>query len=200
MKHRLSKITTKGGDRGTTSLATGERVAKSSAIIDAIGTIDELNAEFGFLIALLEALPSDERATIKAEESGDKWRHFQHLLFLIGGELALQKESLFSEEPIDTLERSIATFTQLLPPLKEFILPSGPPLVAQIHRCRTITRRAERSLWRLEESEELPSLLPLQWLNRLSDYLFVAARIINQRLNQAELYWQSERLKGGRER
>lgn len=175
---RLTKITTRTGDDGTTGLADGSRLPKDSPRIEAIGAADELNSQVGLLLA--EALPQAVRDCLAA---------VQHQLFDLGGELALPQRRAIGEEQVAGLEALIAEFNADLPPLKEFILPGGSRAAAQCHVARTVCRRAERSCVRLRRAEPVPPTL-LQYLNRLSDLLFVLCRVINRSDGHDETTWQ----------
>jgi cob(I)alamin adenosyltransferase len=166
MGNRLSKITTRTGDTGSTGLATGERVGKSHARIEAIGDVDELNSYLGVLLAV--ELPEAIHARVAL---------CQHELFDLGGELSMPGYALIQEGHLVELEQAAQTLNADLPPLKEFILPSGGLDIATCHVARTIARRAERRVWALNELEPLNPFTP-QYLNRLSDYLFIAARVL----------------------
>jgi cob(I)alamin adenosyltransferase len=175
--NRLSKIVTRTGDDGSTGLADGSRVAKSSARIAAIGSIDELNSQLGLL--LTEQLPPDMRALLL---------QVQNDLFDLGGALSLPGNGEFSENKLVRLDAAIGHYNADLPPLKEFILPGGCRAAAQGHVARSTARRAERDLATLAGVETVPpSALP--YLNRLSDLLFVLCRILNRLAGQAESSW-----------
>jgi cob(I)alamin adenosyltransferase len=166
MANRLSKITTRTGDDGTTGLASNVRVSKDHPRVEAIGEVDELNSHLGLL--LTETLPEGVRSVLI---------HIQHHLFDLGGELAMPGFSGINAEKLGLLDQAIADYNAGLPPLKEFILPGGTRAAAQAHVCRTACRRAERRLVALSKSEPVSPLL-VQYLNRLSDLLFVLARIL----------------------
>ena len=180
MGNRLSKITTRTGDKGETGLAGGERVAKDDAIIEAIGTVDELNSQLGLVIA-----------TLKEEDLvGATLLDIQHHLFDLGGELAMG-EPVMGERSITELEESVEMINRQLPPLKEFILPGGNLEAAQLHVARTICRRAERCVVSAAKEHQITDTARI-YLNRLSDYLFVAARLIARRSSK-EVLWQRDR-------
>ena len=189
MGHRLSKIVTRTGDRGTTGLADGSRVTKDSARIDALGAIDELNSVIGLLLA--EGMPDDI-----AEELTD----IQHDLFDCGGEMAIPGYVAVTSQQVERLEAGVERHNAGLAPLKEFILPGGTRAAAVAHLARTVARRAERAVVHLSNSagESVPAEAPssainpitLQYLNRLSDYLFVLARVCNQRVQRGDVLWQ----------
>jgi cob(I)alamin adenosyltransferase len=174
---RLSKITTRTGDNGTTGLADGARVAKDSARISVIGSVDELNSHLGVLLA--EALPEEVRDELLLVQNG---------LFDLGGVLATPG-ALFDAAKLATLDAAIAHHNAELPPLKEFILPGGTRAAALCHVARSVTRRAERDYFHLMRSEELPSE-GLQYLNRLSDLLFILCRTLNRSEKREEILWR----------
>jgi len=186
MGHRLSKIVTRTGDAGTTGLGDGSRVAKDAPRIDAIGSVDELNSTLGVLLA--ESLPADVAACLTA---------VQHDLFDLGGELSIPGYALVKAEAVARLDEALAHYNAGLPRLKEFILPAGTRSAALAHVGRTVARRAERSLVALAASDAVRPEAR-QYLNRLSDLLFVLARVLNRAnldgLGGDDVYWQSERL------
>lgn len=167
MGNRLSKITTRTGDDGTTGLADNTRVGKDHPRVEAMGEVDELNSHIGLLLA--ENLPDEVRVLLT---------HIQQHLFNVGGELAMPGFNGISEEKVSLLDEAIDHYNAGLAPLKEFILPGGTRAAAQTHVCRTVCRRAERRLIALGKSESVSPLL-MQYLNRLSDLLFVLARVLN---------------------
>ena len=176
--HRLSKIYTRTGDDGSTGLAGQIRLSKDAARIDAIGAVDELNSLIGLL--LVEALPDDAHALLVC---------VQHRLFDLGGELAMPDYQALDEKETRQLEAAIDRWNATLPPLKEFILPGGCRAGALCHMARTVCRRAERVLVHLHCGEPLrPELL--RYVNRLSDLLFVLARVINREAGMEVTYWQ----------
>jgi cob(I)alamin adenosyltransferase len=168
MGNRLSRITTRTGDDGTTGLAGSARVAKDHPRVEAMGEVDELNSHLGLL--LTEVLPDDIRTLLTAT---------QHHLFDLGGELAMPGFCGITEDKLAILDAAIELHNANLSPLKEFVLPGGSRAAAQCHVCRTVCRRAERRLVGLACSEDLSPLL-VRYLNRLSDLLFVLARVLNQ--------------------
>jgi cob(I)alamin adenosyltransferase len=182
MGNRLSKIVTRTGDNGTTGMADGKRVSKDDARIEAIGTVDELNSQIGVLLA--ETLPQDVRGC---------FTQVQHELFNLGGELSLPGHTGITEAQVLHLENQVETWNQKLPPLKEFILPGGSRAAALCHVARTVCRRAERRVVTLGKSETVAPQL-LQYLNRLSDLLFVACRVINRTTGQNDVLWNSTNL------
>ena len=174
---RLSKITTRTGDDGSTGLADGTRLAKDSARITVIGSVDELNSHLGVLLA--ETLPAEVRGELL---------RIQNDLFDLGGALA-SPGAPFDEAKLARLDAAIARHNADLPPLKEFILPGGTRAAAQCHVARSVARRAERDLFHLMQSETAPSE-GLRYLNRLSDLLFVLCRVLNRAAGRAETLWQ----------
>ena len=182
MGNRLSRIYTRTGDDGTTGLGDGSRVPKDSARVEAYGTVDELNSVVGVLLAL-PGLP---------QEVTDCLTEVQHELFDLGGELCIPGHQLIRAEQVTRLEQALDGFNEHLPPLKEFILPGGGPATAACHLARTVTRRAERRAWALARAETVgPELL--KYLNRLSDLLFVVARVLARHERGAEVLWKHER-------
>jgi cob(I)alamin adenosyltransferase len=179
---RLTKIYTRTGDDGTTGLGDGTRMRKEHARIEAIGTVDEANSAIGLVIATPN-LPT---------AIADLLLDIQHDLFNIGGELAKPGIQLIHDYQIAKLEALIDQHNDPLPSLKEFILPSGGPATSACHLARAITRRAERCTWALHRSAPV-SLEVLRYLNRLSDLLFVLARVIVRHENGTEVLWQRSR-------
>lgn len=177
---QLTKIYTKGGDKGKTSLGTGERVSKSSSRIDAIGHVDETNAWVG--VCALDATGIEKEDLVS----------IQHDLFDLGGDLCMPEQSEKKKLKVITgriswLEKKIDAYNKSLPPLKSFILPGGSPLSAHLHLARTVARRAEREVIRLSELEGVnPDVVA--YLNRLSDYLFVLCRAMNNN-GQQDVLW-----------
>lgn len=179
------KIYTRHGDYGQTSLASGERVSKSCQRIESYGAIDELNAHVGLLVSKLEA--GEERSFLS---------EIQRQLFVVGGNLATDLSHhkphpslCLAEEAVMEVERHIDQLQSLLPELKFFILPGGSPLSCQAHICRTVCRRAEREMLRLEEGGERVDSIVKSYVNRLSDYFFVLARYLNQQAALPEQPW-----------
>jgi cob(I)alamin adenosyltransferase len=181
MGNRLSKIYTRTGDDGTTGLGDGSRVPKTNARIEAYGTVDEANCALGMVLAV-PGLPADVT---------DLLTNVQHELFDLGGELAVPGYRAIQSEHIDRLEQALDRLNEKLPPLKEFILPGGGPAAAACHLARAITRRAERCTWRVRETEPVAEEV-LRYLNRLSDLLFVVARVLARHENGAEVLWRRE--------
>ncbi len=187
MGKRLSKIYTRQGDAGTTGLGTNDRVRKSSARIAAIGDVDELNSWIGCVRTALDPQQAElDRALSQ----------IQHDLFDLGGELAMPGYTLMSQTTVAELESHIDQLNESLPALENFILPAGGEATVRIHVARSIARRAERQVWALSEAEAdhadaAPTPLALQYLNRLSDYLFVLARTVARGTDGEEVLWQS---------
>ncbi len=180
MGKRLSKIVTRTGDKGTTGLGDGSRVAKDHPRIEAIGCIDELNSAIGTVLAY--DLPSTINQCFNT---------LQHHLFNLGGELCIPGHILMSEEDVNYLEDILEALNKNLPSLKEFILPAGGLATSHCHLARTICRRAERRCWSLNETESL-NHYTLTYLNRLSDLLFIACRVLARHENGAEVLWQAK--------
>ncbi len=178
MGNRLSKITTRTGDGGSTGLATGDRIAKNHARIHAIGEVDELNCFLGSLLAL--KLPEGIRATLAP---------CQHELFNLGGELSMPPAALITEAHLQRLDDAIVEWNASLPPLKEFVIPGGDEASARAHIARSVCRRTERSVWALKNCpNEAVNSDALRYLNRLSDLLFVICRVL-ARENGTEVAW-----------
>ena len=182
MGNRLSKIYTRTGDDGTTGLGDGSRVPKDCARVEAYGTVDELNSALGVLLAV-PGLPGTV-ATCLTE--------VQHELFDLGGELCLPGQRVITAAQVSKLEHALDRFNEALPPLKEFILPGGGAAAAACHLARTIARRAERRVWTLARAEKVSPELT-QYLNRLSDLLFVLSRVLARHERGAEVLWKHER-------
>ena len=183
MGHRLSKIATRTGDRGETGLGDGTRVAKDSARIQALGDIDELNSSIGVLLA--EKMPAKLR---------DALLQVQHGLFDLGGELCIPGHSMITEAHVAHLDELLADNNKGIPPLKEFILPGGTRAAALAHSARTVCRRAERSVVALGRAEPVGERAR-QYLNRLSDLLFVLGRALNRAGRRGDVLWRHERKK-----
>jgi cob(I)alamin adenosyltransferase len=183
MAHRLSKITTRTGDRGETGLGDGSRVRKSSPRVRALGDVDELNSAIGLLAA--EEPPADVAQALT---------EIQHDLFDLGGELSIPGHSMLGDAQIERLEARIEAWNGELEPLKEFILPGGTRAAAAAHLARTICRRAERSLVEVNEKEKV-SEAALRYLNRLSDLLFIAGRRLNRAAGRGDVQWRHQRHK-----
>lgn len=183
MSNRLTKITTKKGDKGMTSIANGDKLAKSEARIEAIGAIDELNAVIGLLVASLQA--NAEFSEIKSD-----CRKIQQWLFDIGGDLAVPSGSFLDEKALAFLDGRIDLLNQSLPPLKEFVIPGEDLLSSASHFARTVARRAERRVVALQRQDENLSEEVLSFINRLSDYFFVVSRILARAKNDTEVQWR----------
>lgn len=181
MGNRLSKIATRTGDDGTTGLGDGRRVGKDDVRIAAIVDVDELNSNVGVLLA--EPLPDDVRAVLVT---------IQHDLFDLGGELCVPGHTVLGDAHLARLDQWLADYNATLPPLKEFILPGGARTAALAHVCRTVCRRAERSIVALGRIEALHET-PRRYVNRLSDLLFVLARVLNRAAGGADVLWERGR-------
>jgi cob(I)alamin adenosyltransferase len=182
MGNRLSKIATRTGDDGTTGLGDGQRVRKDDTRIAAIGEIDELNSQIGVL--LCETLPENVRAALTA---------IQHDLFDLGGELCMPGHTIVTDAHLARLDDWLAEYNATLPPLKEFILPGGSRAAALAHVCRTVCRRAERVIVELGAKGAPIADTPRRYVNRLSDLLFVLARVLNRANGGDDVYWQHDR-------
>ncbi len=186
MGQRLTQIATRTGDDGSTGLGDNTRISKDSLRVHAMGDVDELNSNIGVL--LCEDMPDAVR-TLLVE--------IQHQLFNLGGELSIPGFELLKADAVLALDAALAEHNESLPRLQEFILPAGTRAAAQAHVCRTVARRAERAVVALESQDALKDT-PRQYLNRLSDLLFVLARVLNRfRLDGTvgdDVYWRSERL------
>jgi cob(I)alamin adenosyltransferase len=176
--NRLSKIYTRTGDAGTTGLGDGSRVPKDSLRIHALGDVDELNSTIGLL--LCEDLPDSARSALTG---------IQHDLFDLGGELCIPGFNNITEAQVKRLEDLLDHYNADLPPLKDFILPGGAKSAAVAHLARTVCRRAERSVVSLAAAEAVSDLVR-QYLNRLSDLLFVLGRVLNRHAGGADVLWQ----------
>lgn len=184
MGNRLSVITTRTGDDGSTGLGDGSRVSKDSARVCAMGEVDELNSSLGLLMADLQ---SDASSSPLQAVIGP----VQHALFDLGGELAIPGYTLMRPEQVQFLDEQIAKLNADLTPLKEFILPGGSRAAASAHLARSICRRAERAVVALHQLEPLGSL-PQQYLNRLSDLLFIVARTANRLSGNGDVMWKRD--------
>ena len=183
MGHRLSKIATRTGDDGTTGLGDGSRTDKDALRVQAMGDVDELNSHIGVL--LCEQLPDELRQELIT---------IQHDLFDLGGELCIPGFTLIQEAQVLRLDELLAKYNATLPPLSEFILPGGSRAAAQAHICRTVCRRAERSIVSLGKAETL-NPQPRQFVNRLSDLLFVLSRVLNRFAGGSDVLWEKGRNK-----
>ena len=186
MGFRLSKIYTRTGDTGETGLGDGRRVPKDHPRVEAIGEVDSLNSQVGVLLAGLSAAIATHPAL---QEVIDVLAPCQHRLFDLGGELAMPEYQALNAAEIERLETAIDHWNEELGPLENFILPGGSTLIAQAHVCRSLARTAERRCQHLNAVEPLAGV-GLAYINRLSDLLFVAARIIARREGVAEILWE----------
>ncbi len=186
MGNRLTQIATRTGDNGTTGLGDNQRVSKNSLRVHAMGDVDELNSNLGVL--LCEALPDDVRELLV---------EIQHQLFNLGGELSIPGFELLKPEAVLALDEALAKYNEQLPRLQEFILPAGTRAASLAHVCRTVARRAERAVVALGNEEAIKEN-PRHYLNRLSDLMFVLARVLNRHRTDGtvgdDVYWKSERL------
>ncbi len=187
MANRISKVTTRTGDDGSTGLGDGSRIRKSGARVVVLGEIDELNCQIGLVQNSLQNLP-------QAPELGALLYRIQNQLFDLGGELSIPGHKMISEQHILFLDQAIEHYNRDLPPLKEFVLPGGAESSARMHVARAVARRAERSLVTLVDSE--PASAPaavsteaLHYLNRLSDLLFILARCLNRWSGVSDVVW-----------
>jgi cob(I)alamin adenosyltransferase len=181
MGNRLSKIATRTGDKGTTGLGDGSRVGKDSLRVHAMGDVDELNSYIGLL--LCEDLPAALREELIS---------IQHDLFDLGGELCIPGYVLITEVHVGRLDTLLEKYNADLPPLKDFILPAGSRAASLAHVCRTICRRAERAIVTLGNSEKIEDN-PRQYMNRLSDLLFVLSRVLNRFAGGSDVLWEKDR-------
>ena len=186
MGQRLTQIATRTGDGGTTGLGDNSRVSKNSLRVHAMGEVDELNSHIGVL--LCEAMPENVRSVLV---------EVQHQLFNLGGELSIPGFELLKPEAVIALDQALAQHNENLPQLQEFILPAGNRAASLAHVCRTVARRAERAVVALGNEEALKEA-PRRYLNRLSDLMFVLARVLNRYRTDGtvgdDVYWKSERL------
>ena len=186
MGNRLTQIATRTGDNGTTGLGDNTRISKDSLRVHAMGDVDELNSHIGLL--LCDDMPQPVR---------DVLVEIQHQLFNLGGELSIPGYELLKPEAVLALDEALAEHNEHLPRLQEFILPAGTRAASQAHVCRTVARRAERAVVALEGQETLKDT-PRQYLNRLSDLMFVLSRVLNRYRTDGtvgdDVYWKSERM------
>ena len=190
MGNRLSKIYTRTGDDGTTGMADGSRVSKADNLFSVMGDVDELNSHIGLIRAQLAQTSTD---VMKEADFAQALVIIQHLLFNIGGELAMPEYEGVSAAHIDWLEQQIDAMNSTLPPLKDFILPTGSVLVSQLHVTRTVCRRAERQAVLLQQQRpEAIRPTAVSFINRLSDWLFVAARFCTDPEEVSEVLWDSQ--------
>ena len=183
MGNRLSKIYTKTGDDGTTGLGDGTRVAKDSARVNAYGTVDEANSSIGLLLA--SGVPDDVRELLV---------RIQHQLFDLGGELCIPGHAAIFDADVEALETRLDHYNDDLPPLKDFILPGGGEAAARCHIARTVVRRAERDTVTLSRHDAVRPQA-IRYLNRLSDLLFVLARVLARASGHGEVLWNHDRRK-----
>ena len=186
MGNRLTQIATRTGDDGTTGLGDNTRISKNGLRVHAMGDVDELNSNIGVL--LCEDMPPPVRELLV---------EIQHQLFNLGGELSIPGYELLKPEAVLALDQALQQHNETLPRLQEFILPAGTRAAALAHVCRTVARRAERAVVALEAQDALKDT-PRQYLNRLSDLLFVLARVLNRFRTDGtagdDVYWKSERM------
>ncbi len=184
MGNRLSKISTRTGDDGSTGLGDGSRTPKDSVRVQSLGDVDELNSYVGLL--LCEEMPPDLREELVS---------IQHDLFDLGGELCIPGYQMITDEHVARLDTLLEKYNATLPALKEFILPAGSRAASIAHVCRTVCRRAERSIVSLGKAETIHEH-PRQYVNRLSDLMFVLARVLNRFAGGSDVLWQHERKRG----
>ena len=189
MGNRLTQIATRTGDNGTTGLGDNTRVSKNSLRVHAMGEVDELNSHIGVL--LCEEMPEGVRSMLI---------EVQHQLFNLGGELSIPGYELLKNEAVLALDEALELHNEALPRLQEFILPAGTRAAALAHVCRTVARRAERAVVALGNEEALKDT-PRQYLNRLSDLMFVFSRVLNRHRTGGtvgdDVYWKSARMQSG---
>ena len=182
MGNRLSQIATRTGDAGTTGLGDNQRVSKNNLRVHAMGDVDELNSHIGVL--LCEPVPPAIRPLLV---------EVHHQLFNLGGELSIPGYELLKTQAVIDLDQALERFNAQLPKLQEFILPAGTRAASLAHVCRTVARRAERSVVALGDAESVNDA-PRHYLNRLSDLMFVLARVLNRVDGGDDVYWRSERM------
>ena len=181
MGNRLSKIATRTGDAGTTGLGDGSRIDKDALRVHAMGDVDELNSHIGALIC--EDIPDVMKQELFS---------IQHDLFDMGGELCIPGYTMITEAQVLRLDALLAKYNADLPPLKDFILPGGSRAASMAHVCRTVCRRAERALVSVGKAEHVNEA-PRQYMNRLSDLLFVLSRVLNRYAGGSDVLWEKER-------
>lgn len=181
MGNRLSKIATRTGDSGTTGLGDGSRIDKDSLRVHAMGDVDELNSHVGLL--LCEDLPAALREELVS---------IQHDLFDMGGELCIPGYTIISDAHVARLDALLEKYNTDLPPLKDFILPAGSRAASQAHVCRTVCRRAERAIVSLGKADKI-NANPRQYMNRLSDLMFVLSRVLNRFAGGSDVLWEKDR-------
>lgn len=184
MGKRLSKIYTKTGDKGETGLGDGSRIRKTHPRVEAMGSVDELNSIVGVVVEelLLENQPA-------LNDIADFLRSLQHRIFDLGGEISIPGFKIVTKDHVTAIEKDLDQLNEHLPPLENFILPGGSRLIANCHMARAVCRRAERQVTLLAETEEV-NQAALEFLNRLSDYLFVVARSCARITEIDEVLWQ----------
>jgi cob(I)alamin adenosyltransferase len=187
MGNRLTQIATRTGDDGTTGLGDNRRVSKNSLRVHAMGEVDELNSHIGVL--LCEEMSASLRALLV---------EVQHQLFNLGGELSIPGFELLKTDALLLLDNALTEYNEELPKLQEFILPAGSRAASLAHVCRTVARRAERAVVALGAEEAL-NPTPRQYLNRLSDLMFVLSRVLNRMNGGDDVYWKSERMQNAGE-
>jgi cob(I)alamin adenosyltransferase len=187
MGHRISRIYTRQGDQGETSMGFGRKIRKDEMPIECIGNIDELNSLLGMVLAELQK-KAQYPASVETLVHVFNW--LQHDLFEVGAELSIPEYPKIFSKHVEALETKLNEFNEELKPLKEFILPAGHPAASQCFYARAYARKAERNLCRLQAESELSSHI-ISYINRLSDLLFVMARLINKRTGYNEVYWQN---------
>jgi cob(I)alamin adenosyltransferase len=180
MANRLSVIATRTGDDGTTGLGDGSRIAKDALRVAALGDVDELNSSLGVVLA---------ETTLDKDVANDLLE-IQHRLFDMGAELCIPGHAAVTINHVLNLDQCLAHYNGTLTPLREFILPGGSRAAALLHVSRTVCRRAERAAVALQRAESVNTPV-LQYLNRLSDLLFVLARYVNRSLDTPDVYWKS---------
>lgn len=181
MGNRLSKIATRTGDKGTTGLGDGSRIAKDALRVHAMGDVDELNSQIGVL--LCEDIPGQMNHELIS---------IQHDLFDMGGELCIPGYTMITDAQVARLDALLEKYNADLPPLKDFILPGGSRAAAVANVCRTVCRRAERSIVSVGNVESINDA-PRQYMNRLSDLLFVLARVLNRYAGGSDVLWEKDR-------
>jgi cob(I)alamin adenosyltransferase len=184
MGNRLSKIATRTGDKGTTGLGDGSRVDKDSVRVHAMGDVDELNSQIGLL--LCEPMPDELREELVM---------IQHDLFDLGGELCIPGYQMIKDEHVERLDSMLEKYNATLPALTEFILPAGSRAASIAHICRTVCRRAERAIVTLGKTETINEH-PRQYVNRLSDLMFVLSRVLNRFAGGSDVLWRHDRKRG----
>ncbi len=185
MGNRLSKIYTRTGDDGTTGLGNGQRLSKDALRVETYGTVDELNSIIGVVQSVLAELTIERKAWLMTQLSA-----IQHELFDLGGELSIPGFNVLASKAWQRLETQMDDMNEVLPPLKNFILPAGPLVVSHVHHARTVCRRAERLLVGLQAAEHNIPVSSMQYCNRLSDWLFVLARYLCHLMGVPEVLWQ----------